>query len=312
MEGFNRVAISRALQPIRGKLPKDLSHGREAIAEAHEQISKAYDDVLPRLSLKGDRRLVDELDSLLGLTKELPPDKASHFEKYLFDKVLSQVRGTGMDGKTVQVVVSGVKKRAADLNRSPDPWDRELGGAYKELHATLKSALERSGGKAARDYANANRAFAKLATIEDAAVKSGSVDGVFSPAVYSNAVRAADKSARKNKFAQGRAMDQDLSDPAKAHLPSTVGDSGTAGRSLWPVAAYSGALYDPASLGYLGAFMGAYSKPGQAAIEKMLSARPQSAPAIADAVRRGSARLGVGGLPVSEGLFGSSARDMFK
>ena len=66
-------------------------------------------------------------------------------------------------------------------------------------------------------------------------------EGVFSPAQLQNAVRAMDKSKDKARFAEGKALMQDLSESGKTVLGSKVPDSGTPYRTMAGILASGGA-----------------------------------------------------------------------
>jgi hypothetical protein len=72
---------------------------------------------------------------------------------------------------------------------------------------------------------------------------------------------------------------QDLSDAGKAVLPSTVPDSGTAGRMLAAALAGGGAAHfiAPAAVAPLAAGMGLYTRAGVKAAEVALARRPTGA-----------------------------------
>lgn len=126
-----------------------------------------------------------------------------------------------------------------------------------------------------------------------------------------------DKSKDKARFAEGNALMQDLSGAAKSQMGGKIADSGTAGRLSWGAlfgggAGAAGALAAGASapalggaaLGGLGGLLGgaaAYTPMGQSMLRGLLSSRPESAEAVAEALRQaspflipGSAQMGLG------------------
>jgi hypothetical protein len=121
------------------------------------------------------------------------------------------------------------------------------------------------------DFANLNRAYANFAIVRDAAGRSGSDMGVFSPAGLHAAARTADRSAGKGNFARGTARMADLSGPAKSVIRQRVNDSGTPERLalmtaiLAPSVAFK-TLLPGAAIGAL------YTRPGNAAFRGMATA----------------------------------------
>ena len=62
-------------------------------------------------------------------------------------------------------------------------------------------------------------------------MKAAHNTGGFTPVNYLNSIKGADKTARRNAFAGGRAPMQDVAEAAQEVIGDTVGDSGTAGRT---------------------------------------------------------------------------------
>jgi hypothetical protein len=110
-----------------------------------------------------------------------------------------------------------------------------------------------------------------------------------------------DRSKDKGSFAKGNALMQDLSDPAKKLLGSSVPDSGTPYRGIISMAA-------PIAAGAAGSFAGVgvpsalgmaaapvmYSKAGQNIMAKLLTQRPQNANRLADLLRLTGGAAGAG------------------
>ena len=123
------------------------------------------------------------------------------------------------------------------------------------------------------------------------------LDESFYPAQLNNAAKALDKSKDKRAFSEGTALMQDLTGPAKQVMPSSIPDSGTAGRTLanilnpinWPGMAVSGAASIPVSM--------MYSKPGMQAINTLYN-REGSAGQCATGVA-GEQPSNAPGVPVS-------------
>ena len=76
----------------------------------------------------------------------------------------------------------------------------------------------------------ANTGWANFKRVQRAAGYVGTEDGVFTPAQLQAAVRAADRSKDKARFAEGTALMQDLSSAGKSVLGTKTPNSGTADR----------------------------------------------------------------------------------
>jgi hypothetical protein len=151
-----------------------------------------------------------------------------------------------LDGPTLQGIDSEFGRLSAGF-RSDQSFDkRELGAAIGKVKTALSDLVMRSNPDKADELKAINSGWANYVRVRNAASRVGARDGVFSAPQLSSAVRASDKSVGKGAYARGQALMQDLSDPASAVLPSSIPDSGTAGRLLLlemarhPVAALPG------------------------------------------------------------------------
>lgn len=267
IQDFDKAALNRALEPI-GQQADDV--GRAGFKSTKQAISDAYDTVLPKLNnIHQDPQFVDDMAQLKQLAGTMPKDKADQFNKILDYYVDSRFTPAGrMSGETMKQVESDLGRESIGYRGSPIPDDRKLGDALRQAQENLRQMVKRTNPQNADDLQKVNEAFSNYAILRKAASMTGTAknDGLFTPAQLNNAVRAADKSAGKARYASGTAKMQDLTDPAMRVMPSSVPDSGTSGRLMadltnpfnWPGLATKGALALP--------LMAAYSRPGAAAI----------------------------------------------
>lgn len=247
-EGFNRAIVNRALKPIGIKLPDNIPVGHDAIKYAGDQLSRVYQDVLPRLSGKLDRTFKTRLDYIRA-SGDLPPAYAAELEN-VKQSVLREAFDTSgrYNGKAFQRVSDRLDKVAANWSKSADdPWKRELGASIYKMREELHALARRQNPTLAAKLRAADNGWASLVRAERAAAQTA--DGVVSPNQYSQAVRIADRSARKRAVARGEARDQDLAKAAATVLPSGTGSSGTAERlannsgTSWALGAALSPLY---------------------------------------------------------------------
>lgn len=296
---FNTAIFDDILKPIGAASPRGV--GREAVEVVGDTIGKGYDDVLSKIGLSVDDHLAAEVSAVRAAAQELPPQLQKRFETVLRDKVIGQLakNSSGRGFKTVQ---SSLTEEAAKFGKSTDAFQRELGERFTDLLSTLQEGLGRSnagvrinvGGQvvdAGQRVSDLNLAWAKLVRLEKAAGATGAFEGVFTPAQLSAAVKAADRSTRKRAFARGDALLQEISDPAKSVLSSTVPDSGTPGRLLAILGGGGLAAAEPATAATLATAGGAATLPftpfGQRLTAALLARRPQSAATLANAIRGG-------------------------
>ena len=96
----------------------------------------------------------------------------------------------------------------------------------------MRQLFARNNPEAADLIRAADNGWATLVQMENAGAMLGAKNGLFTPAQFLNAVKRSDHSLRDRTFAHGDALNQDLAAAAKEVLPSSVPDSGTAGRLL--------------------------------------------------------------------------------
>jgi hypothetical protein len=300
VEGLNTAAYKRVIEPLQeggfsATVPKQI--GREGISSLTDQVKDAYNTIVPRMGFAADQQFNNELASLRAMaSQDLEPAQQATFDGIINNKVLNRLTQQGRaGGQTLQGMLSDIGNAATGYMSDPSYANRQLGGALMTLKQHMEDAMSRQNPAIAAQFGKVQQAFANLARIQSAGAMQGAAEGVFSPAQLSAAVKAGDKTVRDNAFAQGRALLQDLSDPAKSILSNTVPNSGTADRAM--TAGATGALLAKPQTLLNPAFWGAlapaamYTKPGQKAAQFLLTQRPAGAGALAKMIEEGSQQL---------------------
>lgn len=309
---FQRATYARALAPIgQEDLAKTLPAGPEGVLGVQNALNDAYDTLLPKLRFDVTT-VAPKLTAMRQLASGLPATEADQYNKIL-DKNLGQLSNGIADGQTFKDIVSNLGKEAADFKGSSDGYQRQLGTALSQTRDIFRAGLKASNPQFADALNQIDTGWANFARIRTAAQSAGDKSHGFLPAQLSAAVRSGDSTAGNGATATGRALMQDLSDPARAVLPSTVSDSGTplrhavqamvgglVGHQMLPEAL--SALMVPAA-GTVGGLALPYTQVGQKVMQKVLAERPEYAGAIADLLRRRGALLGAASAPaVTQGL----------
>jgi hypothetical protein len=287
VEDVNRVAINRALDPIGEKLPKGML-GRDAVQYADDALGSAYEAVLPKLTTQADQAFMQEVQTLRGMVQggNMGPAEAQQFNRLLQDKVLSKFMGqNAVTGQTMKGMESDLGRLGSSYMRDPSADKRQLGGAILELQASLRDLVQRSNPEFAEQLSKINAGWANFKRVQRAAGSVAAEDGIFSPAQLQNAVKALDRSKDKARFAEGRALMQDLSDSAKKVLGPNVPDSGTPGRLMNAATIASSVVQPHIPAGLLAGGLG-YSAPAVKMLQKVLIERPEAAPLIAAELNR--------------------------
>ena len=279
VDQLNAAAINRATAPIGVKIDKI---GQEGIKEAGDALSTAYDDVLGGLkNIKFDPQWQKDYGQLKQLAKALPDGVRGSFTsktKSLIDQRIS--RAGGMTAETMKSLDSELGDMVRRYSRSSVASEQELGDAFAQAQALLRSQVARNSPDAAERLRAINTGWANLVRVEKAGAAAINNDGVFSPAQLNLAIKNADSSVRKRAAARGTALMQDLGG-AGASLGNRVPNSGTADRLMLGGAGLGAYFVDPLIPTGLLAGAGLYSAPAQSLLRGLVTARPQAAQPVA-------------------------------
>lgn len=302
---LNRAAFNRALGPVGEKLPLNVKIGNDAVEYTRKVLSDKYDALLPKLTTQADQPFVTELSNLKNMVQQsaLDPKYVAGFERTLQQRVFDKFQGqNSISGESLKDVQSFLTNEIKRYGQSQDPDARLIGDAFKEVGSQLNKLIQRSNPQYADELKAINAGYANFKTVQRAAGYLGAEDGVFSAANLQGAVKAADRSKDKARFAEGNALMQDLSSAGKNLLSNKVPNSGTADRLILGSGALGAGFVNPAiPAGLLGG-AAMYSSPMQSLLRGLVSARPQGTQAIADSFEQASPFLIPGGAQVGLGL----------
>jgi hypothetical protein len=305
IEEFNKAAYRRALEPIGGKVPE--STGRAGMESVKNQISGAYDELLPKLIYKPDNQFLTSLSNVRNEIEGIDPDNAKKVADTVFDVVSKRLDKNGeVQGKAFKVIEEKLGGLAKTYRASQDADQKLMGDAYANALGELRQNLTRNNPQFAEQLNKINTSFANFARLRGAGSMANTQE-MFMPSQLANAVRAADKSAGKGATATGSALLQDLSDAGVQVLPAKIPDTGTAGRSA--INALAGALLGgggaasaqsyPVATGtaaLLGAAAASPYAPGVRNLVTMLGGkRPEVIQKLADLIRESSPYLAAPG-----------------
>ena len=304
-EGLNRAAFNRALDPLGEKLPMNVKIGNDAVEYTYKRLGQSYDKLLPKLTTQTDQAFDSGLASLKTMVQQsaLDPKYANKFDQIVQTRLLDKFQGqNAMTGETLKQTQEFLTKEIKRYGQSQDPDARLLGDALKEVGSQLNQLVTRSNPKYAAELKAINTGYANFKRVQKAAGYLGAEDGVFTPAQFQGAIKAADFSKDKARFAEGNALLQDLSAAGKNQLGNKVPDSGTATRLMMGAGGLASGAVSPAiPAGLLGG-AAMYTPQMQALLRAAVSSRPQSAQAIEQALRKSAPMLIPGGAQVGLGI----------
>jgi hypothetical protein len=230
LEGAQRAIVDEALAPIGSKLPKDVNIGVDAMKYMQTSFNDAYDNVRGRMSARFDRELRDGLTTVVTSAKaggELTDAQAEQLNRVVQRQIISRFRKNNgqLDGDLYKKTSSDLKKLARENYGTP------LGFRLNDVRALLDESASRfSRPEDVARLADIDSGYAKSVIIENAAKMRAGEAGTFSPSQLESAVQRGDLSARNRAFLRGEAQLQETAGAMRQVLPTTVGDSGTAGR----------------------------------------------------------------------------------
>lgn len=285
MNQFNSAAINRAT----GKVGQNVDKiGQDGVHEAGTKIGAAYDDALSSFGgIQLDNRFAQEAAQLQSMAGNLTPDMQRLFDKTYRDVLVGRLSPNGtLLPDTFKKVDSELGHIGSQYSKSATASEKEAGAAIKQLRQILREQAMRTNPDAAGKLKAADRAYANLVRVEGAAKAAHNNEGVFTPAQLNMAIRTADDSVRKRSVARGTALMQDLGNAGQTVLGNRVPNSGTTDRAL--LAGGAGLFINPMiPAGLLGG-AGLYTSPVQRLLTGAVSSRPQSAQAIAEALKKGA------------------------
>jgi hypothetical protein len=314
VDALNTEAWNDALKAAGKKpLPKGMK-GQEAAEHVRRELQDNYDAILAKVVVPLDgtmptgavkalpapgqlgrpiRSLRSDLDSLLNLASK--PGGLQGKELRTLRSEVKRVKdafdqpGDKATGEQVQRVLERLREQRQGFGAG-DGYQRQLSQALKEVESSVRSAIEEANPKLAKEWSANNDAWARYKIAQRAAGSIGAREGVFKPSQYSRSVRDSDKTKDKRAYSEGKARQQDLSDPAKAVLSDVLPDSGTPYRlSVADMIRNPKALAASLALGIPTAAL--YSPAGLAMIQRLMLGAPPNMGRAAAGVIPYSAQL---------------------
>ncbi len=228
LEDFNRAAVNRSLREI-GKALPDGVVGNSAIDYAQKAFGEKYDAIIPNKTVVIDEGVRDAVNAMAPDIALLNAQNRQSLINIIRSTAGDRVEGGALTGEAFKRVQSQLRTKAEDFAGSTDPDHKAMGRMLQTVKGALQDAAGRQDPAFARDLSKIDLGYAGFKQVQNAAARATS-DGVFTPSQYAFAIRSADKSADKGRFAAGNALNQDFAQAGQAVLPSKLPDSGTAGR----------------------------------------------------------------------------------
>lgn len=291
LDQFNKAAINRAS----GKVGEAVDGvGQDAVATAGDKISKAYDTVKTQIGhFTIDPQGAHELGTLKTMAQTLPEKEKKVFDQ-MWELLSNEVSPNGsIVADSFKRIDSKLGLEAGRFGKSSDAYQQQLGDALSEMQRIINQNALRANPQAAALKQAADAGWANLVRVEGASKAAKNNGGVFTPAQLNSAIQQADRSVRGRAVARGTALMQDLGNAGQSVIGNKVPNSFTTDRMLLAGGSLgAGAVAPAVPLGLLGTGL-LYTAPMQGLLSGAVSARPQGAKAVADALRKSSPTLGL-------------------
>jgi len=222
---------NRALKPIGKRVPDSVAPGTETVAYVGKELGNQYDRLIPTGGVKFDDKFGPSITSLDDFTATMDESSIRKFQKIVKVSFLDHFKDGALNGPAYQTAHSKLRKEIERFSKSSGPDDIATVNGLTFLQEQLREAAARQNPKFAAMKAKVDRGYAEFKRLQAASTSTNAAaDGVFSAGQYGGAIKKADKSLDKGRYAKGEAMGQDLARSAGRVLPSSVPDSGTATR----------------------------------------------------------------------------------
>lgn len=281
LDEFNKVALNRALDPIGGSTNQI---GRAGIGDVADQLSDAYNTVLPKLSLSLNDRLADGLQQAAA---NLPKSEADTYDQIMTKQFEKFGTSDTLNGDQLKGLESELGSQGKGYLGDTSFDKKQLGSAIMQAQSAVRDNLADQNPTYAPQLQAINQGYANYARVR-AAASAVKEDGPFTPNQLATAIRQQDKSAGKGQFARGNSLMQDLSDPANKTLSNKYPDSGTAGRAAQALIAATvlhGGISPVSAMATGAAALPYMNGPAQKLAAALLTKRPAFAYPVGNAVQ---------------------------
>jgi hypothetical protein len=226
VQGFNAAALREGLAPIGGTAIDGV--GEQGIDNARQLVSGAYDNALNGVQVTPDAQFAQQLQGVLARGAAIPrtgPEFAHVVDTSIAPHFNSPNGQIG--GRQIQDILQQVR----GANFGNDAMGNSASGALNDVGGAVTDLVGRQNPAVIPQLGAANTSYRNLNILADAVGKGANTEGMFSPAQLGMAARS---NAQRYGGKLGAASEDrpffELQRAGQQVLPSTVPDSGTAGR----------------------------------------------------------------------------------
>lgn len=233
LEHLSRVPINRGLRDLGLELPEGVV-GTDAVDAGQRIYNTLYDNARPPGNIVLDQELAQTLSGWgedIALMTQANQDRLAQTLRSVVGG-RTDVSGAAMTPDAFQRASSQLRKQAERFTKSGDPDHQAMGEIMLDVRRALRSAAGRQHEGFAEHIAKVDRGYVGFKQAQDAAGRATDASGISTPAQLAAAIKRSDKTLDRGRWASGRTLNHDLAEAANAVLPSKIGNSGTADRSV--------------------------------------------------------------------------------
>jgi hypothetical protein len=237
VQKMNTKAFDRALEPIKGAAGGKF--GPEAVQEAQQQVSAAFQKALGGKVASVDNGFIANATSAKNRIASLPPSVAGDVESLVDSAINDYIDPATLSvrGEDVQPLLQELEGIKSSYYSQNHPAKKRIGDAVDDMIDAVEGMFQRQSPDTMPEYQAAKKAFKRVSTLENAVLAAKNTDGVFTPAQLGAADKANTiKFGNRHMAAAGKSEFDELHRNTQAVLPSKVPDSGTAGRAALLIA----------------------------------------------------------------------------
>jgi hypothetical protein len=313
IEGFNRGVLNQVLEPIGQKLDPGTVAGQAAIKETYQKLGDAYGQVLPKIQLRLDHDLAQDIHDIRFSATELPEAQRKQFDTILQNRLQPYFGGPGLQtpgpaplasasGQNLKNTIGTLRSLSETYRASGDPAQRLLAARLDDVQQAMRRGMIRQNPAEADTLNKIDSGYAMFARARNASIRRANSEGVFTPSDLLQTIKTQDKTRGKRAFAHGDALLQLYATYGQKVLPGKIPDTGTVERALYDGAIMAGGL--GAETGHVSPLLpiglagGAlpYTRPGMTALNALAQPGPLRG-ALGAGVRKAAPYVGIGATP---------------
>lgn len=231
VEDFNRAAFSEALAPIGQTSIAQV--GEAGVGQAQQLLGQAYDSALGGQQVSIDTPFLMDLGR--AQTRALNLKRVGPEVRQGIDEIVPEYFDAGspgtLTGENVQPLLRELREFRSGYRT--DPLGNRINSRVEDVEDAITGLFDRQVPDVMPQFNAANEAYSQFAPVQDAVLAAKNTGGVFMPSqLGTQSVRSAVKFRGRNAAARGDRALFELQRSGQDVLPSTIPDSGTAGRLM--------------------------------------------------------------------------------